>query len=94
MARDEGLIVRQAYRRILLQMGGSIFKGDVQTITDIMEEWYTSKACDGFMIAAPVVLPGLSVSRGSLFRNCSDAGSSERSTRTQPCETISGFLGQ
>jgi alkanesulfonate monooxygenase len=59
MAREEKLTVRQTYRRILPQMGGNMFKGDVQTIADIMEEWYTSKACDGFMIAAPVVPTGL-----------------------------------
>jgi alkanesulfonate monooxygenase len=59
MAREEKLTVRQTYRRILPQMGGNMFKGDVQKIADIMEEWYTSKACDGFMIAAPVVPTGL-----------------------------------
>jgi FMN-dependent oxidoreductase (nitrilotriacetate monooxygenase family) len=59
MAYEEGLTVRQTYRRILPQMGGNMFKGDAKRIADIMEEWYTSKACDGFMIAAPVVPTGL-----------------------------------
>jgi alkanesulfonate monooxygenase len=59
MAREEGLTIRQTYRRILPQMGGNMFKGDPMTIADTMEEWYTSKACDGFMIAAPVVPTGL-----------------------------------
>ncbi|WP_160122911.1 LLM class flavin-dependent oxidoreductase [Rhodovarius lipocyclicus] len=59
MAHEEGLTVRQTYRRILPQMGGNMFKGDAKQVADIMEEWYTSKACDGFMIAAPVVPTGL-----------------------------------
>ena len=59
MAREEGLTVRQTYRRILPQMGGNMFKGSAVQVADIMEEWYAGKACDGFMIAAPVVPTGL-----------------------------------
>lgn len=59
VAYAEGLTVRQTYRRILPQMGGNMFKGDARQIADLMEEWFTSRACDGFMIAAPVVPTGL-----------------------------------
>ena len=40
-------------------MGGNLFKGDAKQGADTMEEWFTTKACDGFMIAAPVVPTGL-----------------------------------
>ncbi|MBP0494407.1 LLM class flavin-dependent oxidoreductase [Roseomonas indoligenes] len=59
VAREEGLTVRQTYQRILPQMGGNMFKGDARRIADIMEEWFTTGGCDGFMIAAPVVPTGL-----------------------------------
>lgn len=59
MAQEEGLTVRETYKRILPQMGGNMFKGDPKQIADIMEDWYSGKACDGFMIAAPVVPTGL-----------------------------------
>jgi N-acetyl-S-(2-succino)cysteine monooxygenase len=59
MAAAEGLTVRQTYRRILPQMAGNLFKGSARQVADVMEEWFTTKACDGFMIAAPVVPTGL-----------------------------------
>ncbi|RYJ00479.1 MAG: LLM class flavin-dependent oxidoreductase, partial [Acetobacteraceae bacterium] len=59
MARAEGLTVRQTYKRILPQMAGNLFKGDAMQVADVMEEWYRGQACDGFMIAAPVVPTGL-----------------------------------
>jgi alkanesulfonate monooxygenase len=59
MAADEGLTIREAYKRILPQMGGNMFKGSVKQIADVMEAWYLGKACDGFMISAPVVPSGL-----------------------------------
>jgi N-acetyl-S-(2-succino)cysteine monooxygenase len=59
MAAAEGLTVRQTYKRILPQMAGNLFKGNPKQIADVMEEWYRGKACDGFMIAAPVVPTGL-----------------------------------
>jgi len=59
VAYEEKLTVRETYKRILPQMGGNMFKGDAKSIADTMEEWFTTKACDGFMIAAPVVPTGL-----------------------------------
>ena len=59
VAAAEALTVRQTYKRILPQMAGNLFKGDPKRIADAMEEWYRGKACDGFMVAAPVVPTGL-----------------------------------
>jgi alkanesulfonate monooxygenase len=36
-------------------MGHVIFKGDPKQVVDQMEDWYTSKACDGFNINMPVM---------------------------------------
>ena len=59
MTKKEGLTVRQAYQRILPQMAGNMFKGDPIRIADLMETWYREKACDGFMLSAPIVPTGL-----------------------------------
>jgi alkanesulfonate monooxygenase len=81
VARAEGLTVRQTYKRILPQMAGNLFKGSAGQIADLMEEWYRTQACDGFMIAAPVVPTGLErfirlvvpeLQRRGLFRTAYD----------------------
>ena len=59
MAQREGLTVRQAYRRVLPQLGGNMIKGTATQVADMMEDWYRGQACDGFMIAAPVLPRGL-----------------------------------
>jgi FMN-dependent oxidoreductase (nitrilotriacetate monooxygenase family) len=59
MAKADGLTVRQAYRRILPQMAGNMFKGDPIQVADMMEAWYRGKGCDGFMMSAPIVPTGL-----------------------------------
>jgi FMN-dependent oxidoreductase (nitrilotriacetate monooxygenase family) len=59
VAQDEGLTVRQTYRRILPQMAGNMFTGDAKQVADRMEEWFVGKGCDGFMVAAPVVPTGM-----------------------------------
>ncbi|GGJ17124.1 LLM class flavin-dependent oxidoreductase [Neoroseomonas lacus] len=59
MALREGLTIRQAYERILPQMGGNMIKGDPEQIAAAMTEWFTSKACDGFMITLPLLPRGL-----------------------------------
>ena len=59
VAREERLTVRETYRRILPQMAGNLFKGSAKQVADRMEEWFTTGACDGFMVAAPVVPTGL-----------------------------------
>ena len=55
MAQAEKLTIRQAYQRILPQQGGNMIKGTPSQVADMMEDWYRSKACDGFMLAPPVM---------------------------------------
>ena len=54
MAEREGLSVRATYERVLPSMGGNTVKGDPVQVADMMEDWYASKACDGFMLSMPV----------------------------------------
>lgn len=54
MAAREGLSVRRTYERVLPSMGGNTVKGDPVQVADMMEDWYASKACDGFMLSMPV----------------------------------------
>jgi FMN-dependent oxidoreductase (nitrilotriacetate monooxygenase family) len=59
MARRDGLSIRRAYERTLPALGGPVFKGDPTQIADEMEDWWRSKAGDGFTIMAPVQPRGL-----------------------------------
>ncbi len=59
MAVQGGLTVRQTCQRILPQMAGNLFKGSARQVADVMQQWYEEKACDGFMMAVPVVPTGL-----------------------------------
>jgi alkanesulfonate monooxygenase len=73
MARREGLTVRQTYERILPSMGGNMVKGDAKHIADTFEDWYGSKACDGFVMSMPTMPMALrtfveTVQRRGLFR--------------------------
>jgi FMN-dependent oxidoreductase (nitrilotriacetate monooxygenase family) len=55
MATRDNLTIRQTYERILPSMGHVTFKGSAKDIADEMEDWYTSKAADGFNINMPVL---------------------------------------
>jgi alkanesulfonate monooxygenase len=55
LAKREGLSVRQTYERILPSMGGNVVKGDARHVADVFEDWYASKACDGFVLSMPVM---------------------------------------
>ena len=59
MAAREGLSVRATYERVLPTQGGNMVKGDPVQVADKMEDWYSSKACDGFMLSMPVELRSL-----------------------------------
>lgn len=54
MARREGLSVRQAYERVLPAMAGNMVKGTPAQVADFMEDWFHSRACDGFILSVPV----------------------------------------
>jgi len=59
MAKRENLTIRQTMERIVPTLGHPLFKGNPTQIADQMEDWYRSKACDGFLITAPVLPRGL-----------------------------------
>jgi alkanesulfonate monooxygenase len=54
MARREGLSVRATCQRVLPSMGGNMVRGTPTQVADFLEDWYTSGACDGFMLSMPV----------------------------------------
>jgi alkanesulfonate monooxygenase len=40
-------------------MGHTVFKGSPKQVVDEMQDWYESKACDGFNVLIPVLPRGL-----------------------------------
>ncbi len=59
MARENKLSIRDTYQRVVPARGLLVFRGDPVGIADQMETWYSSGACDGFMVTAPMVPTGL-----------------------------------
>jgi alkanesulfonate monooxygenase len=57
MARIEGLTIRQIYMRYAGARGNRTVKGTPQKIADEMEDWFLSRAIDGFLVQ-PSYLPG------------------------------------
>lgn len=57
--REQKLTVRQAYRRVVSDYGTPVIKGDAAHVADVLEDWYRSKAGDGFVVTFPVVPAGL-----------------------------------
>jgi FMN-dependent oxidoreductase (nitrilotriacetate monooxygenase family) len=55
MVKRDNLTIRQTYQRVLPSMGFIVFKGNPVQIVDQMEEWYKTKACDGFNVQHPVL---------------------------------------
>jgi N-acetyl-S-(2-succino)cysteine monooxygenase len=51
----EGLTLRQFARKMIAATTGNTFKGSPIEVADQMEDWYTSRACDGFIVANPVM---------------------------------------
>ena len=54
MAARDRLTVRKAYERVLPAMAGNMVKGTPAQVADFMEDWFRSKACDGFILSVPV----------------------------------------
>ncbi len=50
VAKREKLTIRQTYERMLPSFGHPVMKGDGKQVADMIEDWYTSRACDGFNI--------------------------------------------
>ncbi|MEU4707265.1 LLM class flavin-dependent oxidoreductase [Nocardia salmonicida] len=54
IAKAENLTVRQMYERVVPTMGNAALIGTATQIADVMEQWYTSGACDGFVLGASI----------------------------------------
>lgn len=56
LAQRENLTLRQTYQRFLAAPGGFVARGTPSDVADLMQDWYESDACDGFMLA-PAIMP-------------------------------------
>jgi FMN-dependent oxidoreductase (nitrilotriacetate monooxygenase family) len=59
MARDEGLSIRQLYKKVAGARGHWTLVGTPETIADQLEHWFTTGAADGFNVLAPTLPHGL-----------------------------------
>jgi alkanesulfonate monooxygenase len=59
MAKRDKLTIRQTYQRVLPARGHVLMKGDAKQVADQMQDWYESKACDGFNLVASYLPGGL-----------------------------------
>lgn len=77
-ARSEGLSIRQLIARVVTARGHKTVVGTAGDIADLLEDWFTAGAADGFNIMAPTFPHGLEafarlvvpeLQRRGLFRN-------------------------
>lgn len=61
-AKRDNLSIRQTYQRTPPALGGPVFKGSPSQVADEMEDWWRSKAGDGFAIMMPVQPRGIATS--------------------------------
>jgi alkanesulfonate monooxygenase SsuD/methylene tetrahydromethanopterin reductase-like flavin-dependent oxidoreductase (luciferase family) len=52
-ARAEGLTIRQLYQRVAGGRGHYQVVGSAKDVVDVMEEWFTTGAADGFNVLPP-----------------------------------------
>jgi N-acetyl-S-(2-succino)cysteine monooxygenase len=52
-ARRENMTWRQIYNLMAVGRGYIVPCGSADEVADVMEEWFTKKACDGFIITPP-----------------------------------------
>src|SRR5262249_58368688 len=83
-ARAEGLTIRQLYQRIAGGRGHYQVVGSATEVVDMMEDWFTTGAADGFNVLPPffpnsldafVALVVPEVQRLGPYRTASDAPS-------------------
>jgi len=55
LAKKENLTIRQMYKLIVPAAGHVMFRGDPVQVADQMEDWYRSKAADGFNVSMPIL---------------------------------------
>ncbi|MEU7646473.1 LLM class flavin-dependent oxidoreductase [Streptomyces huasconensis] len=58
-ARREGLTIKELYRSLTGGRGHRIVIGTPEDVADLMEEWFTAEAADGFNVMPPVLPEGL-----------------------------------
>lgn len=54
IAKADNLSIRQMYERVVPTMGNTALIGTATQIADVMEQWYTTGACDGFVLGASI----------------------------------------
>lgn len=54
VAKAENLTIRQLYERVVPSVGNAAFVGTAAQVADAMEEWFTTGACDGFVLGASI----------------------------------------
>ena len=91
LARRESLTVRQLYQRISGGRGHFQTHGTPKQVADMMEEWFTTGAADGFNFMAPVFPVGLEDFIELVVPELSVAVSIEPGTRETRCVPISGW---
>jgi FMN-dependent oxidoreductase (nitrilotriacetate monooxygenase family) len=52
-ARKANLTLRDIYNQIAVARGYLAACGDATAVADVMEEWFTDRACDGFILVPP-----------------------------------------
>ena len=52
-ARKENLTLRDMYNQVAVARGYLFALGNAAAIADVMEEWFTERACDGFVLVPP-----------------------------------------
>ena len=56
LARQDGMTIRALYKIMAGASGHHVVVGDAACVADVMEDWFTSRACDGFNLM-PAYLP-------------------------------------
>ena len=54
LAKRQKSTIRQMYKLIVPSAGHVVIKGNAQHVADQLEDWYRTKAADGFNIGMPV----------------------------------------
>lgn len=57
LGRQDGMTIRKLYRIMAGASGHNVVVGTPESVADLMEDWFTSRACDGFNLM-PAFVPG------------------------------------
>jgi alkanesulfonate monooxygenase len=56
LARQDGMTIRKLYKIMAGATGHNVVVGSIGDVADLMEDWFTQRACDGFNIM-PAFMP-------------------------------------